>query len=205
MYFMTEVYKQVQETALSTLYIILFIKFLREYSSEREVRITFYLLVTAYIVIIMADVVTITLLYMDWFLPRMMILTFSSSLKLRIELLVLNRLTRFGQHESIAGNNLESGGTDQAMLKATSSPVITPGDQTPSPFSEQSADSMEPILGRKREVSIWNVDGPACPFPMRPSEPSEIIGNEDEIRENNNSIDFLERQYLGPLKEQDMV
>jgi hypothetical protein len=153
----------------------------------------------------MTDVVTLTLLYMNWYLPRMMILTFTSALKLRIELLVLNRLSRFGQRESIAGNNIVSGGTDEAMLKATNSPVITPGDQPVSPFSEESVDSIEPILARKREVSIWNVDGPACPVPMRHGGPSDKKEGDEEIRQSRDSIDDLERQYLGPLKSRESV
>jgi hypothetical protein len=166
------------------------------------------MLIAAYIVVIMADVLTVSLLYLHWFLPRMMVLTFTCALKLRIELLVLNRLSRFGKRDSIAGNNLASGGTDESMIKpasAPSTPMINPGDESVSPFGHPSAGSMEPVLGRKREVSIWNVDGPACPIPMRLGGSSEINAAEGKLPESRDSIDDLEKQYLGPFKDDDLV
>jgi hypothetical protein len=137
----------------------------------------------------------------------MMVLTFTCALKLRIELLVLNRLSRFGKRDSLAGNNLAAGGTDEATAKSACSlcsTMVASGVEPASPSSQRSADSVAPILGRKREVSIWNVDGPACPIPMRPGK-SESSAAKEKFRESKDSIDDLERKYLGPFKDDDMV
>lgn len=172
-----------QELFLSTLYTYLYWKLFRDETSKSEMRTTFYLLISAQFVILATDVVLSALLYTHIFIPRMMILPFTSALKIRIELLVLNRLADFGQHnESITRD----------LLEAPSPSVGTSQIQTKSATLQ-----FEETWGRRQEVSIWNADGPACPEIIRPAEVSKGFARGGVAEIDRDSIEDLERRYLG--------
>ncbi|KAE9985465.1 hypothetical protein EG328_007457 [Venturia inaequalis] len=174
-----------QEFFLSTLYTYLYWKLFRDETSKKEMQTTFYLLIAAQLVILCTDVVLSALLYTSTFIPRMMILPLTSALKIRIELLVLNRLAGFGQHnESITRDLLEAPSTGAV---ASSSP---PDDKT-------AIVQVEERWERRQEVSIWNADGPACPEIIRPAEVSRGPARGSVAHSDRDSIDDLERQYLG--------
>jgi len=89
----------VQEIVLSSLYIYLFVQFVRERGSEQsqEIKTTFRLLIAAQVIIIVLDVIISALLYFEFYLARKIVFTFIYAVKLKIEFLVLNCLVSFAQ------------------------------------------------------------------------------------------------------------
>lgn len=174
-----------QEFFLSTLYTYLYWKLFRDETSKKEMRTTFYLLIAAQLAILSNDIVLSALLYCSVFIPRMMILPFTSALKIRIELLVLNRLADFGQH---------NGSITRDLLEAPSTGAATSSSQ---PETKTAVLQVEETWERRQEISIWNADGPACPEIIRPAEASKGMVRGGLDQGDRDSIDDLERQYLG--------
>lgn len=172
-----------QEFFLSTLYTYLYWKLFRDESSKKEMKTTFHLLIAAQFTILATDVVLSILLYTHIFIPRMMILPYTSALKIRVELLVLNRLADFGQHsESITRDLLQAPST---------------GAETSQSRTKTATSRVEETWERRQEVSIWNAVGPACPEIIRPAEVSRCLARGGVAQAERDSIEDLERQYLG--------
>ncbi|TLD18337.1 2-oxoisovalerate dehydrogenase subunit beta [Venturia nashicola] len=174
-----------QEFFLSTLYTYLYWKLFRDETSKKEMQTTFYLLIVAQFIILSADVVLSTLLYTSIFVARMMILPLTSALKIRIELLVLNRLAGFGQHKESITQDLLRASSTGATISTSEAQDKTVVLQT------------EETWKRRQEVSIWNVDGPACPEIIRPAEVSKALARRGGSEGDRDIIEDLERLYLG--------
>jgi hypothetical protein len=136
----TEVAFSVQETALSTYYIYLFLQFTKDSRGEIATERTLSLLFCAESVILSVDVVLNVLLYKRLYLPRAMIQAFSSMLKLKIEYIVLNSLVDFAESRSrmasrIAGSQSwhsnrtdieqSSSGLNEASASLSTSPTLS--------------------------------------------------------------------------------
>jgi hypothetical protein len=87
------------EIVLSALYVILFIRFMKHTggSSDPSMKRTFYLLIAAEVFVVIVDVIGITLWYMDLYLLRLAVVPLISALKLKVEFMILNRLTGIGK------------------------------------------------------------------------------------------------------------
>ncbi|QDS71780.1 hypothetical protein FKW77_009331 [Venturia effusa] len=173
-----------QEFFLSTLYTYLYWKLFRDASLKKEMTTTFCLLVCAQFAILATDIVLSVLLYRHLFLPRLMILPFTSALKIRIELLVLSRLADSGQH-------------NEAIITRDLLQALSTGAATPQSPTKMSGSQIEEKWERRQEVSIWNADGPACPEIIRPPEVSQGLARAGIALTDRDSIENLERQYLG--------
>jgi hypothetical protein len=162
----------IQEISLSSLYIYLFIRFMRQGGSHstQEAVGMFYFLIIIEGLVIMSDALLNTLVYLHTYSARRMILAFTYAFKLRIELIVLNRIRRF---RLVRQAQLEEGVGGESGLGSTVTEV--------SPFHLQSrattcirqvcldkrSDSIGPDLGgpniaggralnavREREISV---------------------------------------------------
>lgn len=101
-----EVVSSAQETAIATLYIYLFVRFTKDSIREPGTRMALRLLIVAECVVISTDIVLCVLLYLKLYLPRMMIQSWISVMKLQIEFVMLNSLMKFSQRRA---NRLELG------------------------------------------------------------------------------------------------
>lgn len=89
----TDVVFTVHEIVLSSMYIYFFYQFARGGSLEPRDRATLMLLVIAQIVILLSDAATTVLIYIHFYVLRMALLPFTYAVKLRLEFVVLNRLS----------------------------------------------------------------------------------------------------------------
>ncbi|RDI84993.1 hypothetical protein Vi05172_g4917 [Venturia inaequalis] len=89
----TDIVFSVQEIVLSSVYIYFFYQFARGGSLEPRDRATLTLLVIAQMVIILSDAATTVLIYIHFYILRMALLPFTYAVKLRLEFVVLNRLS----------------------------------------------------------------------------------------------------------------
>jgi hypothetical protein len=89
----------IEETILSSLYIYLFFKFMRESTSETRTRMKsfFYLLILAQVFIFICDVILTTLAYVRLDLLTSIAIPFIYTVKLKAEFMVLNRLVSFAR------------------------------------------------------------------------------------------------------------
>jgi hypothetical protein len=83
----------VQEVVLSTMFIYLFFRYARAGSLEPRDKAASVFLISVQLVILISDVAMITLICVRYNLLRTMLVPFTFALKLRLEFLVLNRLT----------------------------------------------------------------------------------------------------------------
>jgi hypothetical protein len=111
----------IEETLLSSLYIYLFFKFMRDSTPEMRMRMKsfFYLLVLAQVFIFICDVILTTLAYVRLDLLTSIAIPFIYTVKLKAEFVVLNRLVRFARtgvelQEISAATNVESTGESAA-------------------------------------------------------------------------------------------
>jgi hypothetical protein len=118
-----EIAFSVQETVLASLYIYLFLKFTADSRHEPETKRTLYLLIAAEIMVLSTDIVLNVLLYTKIYLPRAMLQSFMSMLKLKIEFIVLNALIKFANAKS-------NRGLPDVWLEPMQSP-ISPSDKLP--------------------------------------------------------------------------
>ena len=91
---------QVQEAALATLYIYLFIQFTKDSINERTTRKALVLLLVAEFMVLSTDILLCILLYLKYYLPRQMIQTWIALLKLQVEFVILNSLQKFSQRHA---------------------------------------------------------------------------------------------------------
>jgi hypothetical protein len=89
-----EIIFSVQEVILSSLYIYFIIRLVKQGGSQgsKTLKRTCYLLITAEVIIFVCDITVNVLLYLNFYVPRKIILPFIYAIKLQIEFLVLNRL-----------------------------------------------------------------------------------------------------------------
>jgi hypothetical protein len=87
----------IEETILSSLYIYLFFRFMRQTTSDARMTSMFYLLIMAQVFLIICDAALITLGYVGMDLAKLIVIPFTYTLKLKVEFVVLNRLVRFAR------------------------------------------------------------------------------------------------------------
>jgi hypothetical protein len=191
-----EIIFSVQEIILSSLYIYLFIRFVRQGGAKgvRSLKRTFYLLILAEVVIVVCDVALNVLLYYGWYLARRTILAFVYALKLQIEFLVLNRLARSRQAGEAQWQDL---GVDVGARTALPElRTSTHEDEKSSPLSSPakypeafSATSTGPSMNEEKPIIISEDTG----YLFKRGSQS---GGKMHCVERN-SIEELERRYLG--------
>jgi hypothetical protein len=112
----TEVAFVVQEIALTTLYIYLFLRATRERRHEMATRNVLIQLFVAEFVVLSTDVIVTVLLYAGFYMPRSIIHSFASVLKLKIEFAVLNSLRSYSKSQMARQGNLDWLGPDEAAV-----------------------------------------------------------------------------------------
>lgn len=103
----TEIAFTVQETLITTLYVYLFLVYTKDRRREPETKLILWQLFAAEFVVFSTDIILNVLLYTENYLPRQIIQSFASVLKLRIEFAVLNSLIRYSQSKSSQQMNLD--------------------------------------------------------------------------------------------------
>lgn len=179
---MFEIVFVVQEITLSTLYIVLFRRFVREHNHS-----TFSLLIVAQGVILLCDVPLLVLLYLDYFLPRMMILCFTYALKTRIEFLVLNRLRKgarnaLTRHLAIYGDEWDSESPPRLDVEEASAN---------STISDQPCEQFE--ITKSRSASYHSTRVISLPG-------DRIVLQQHNGDRERDSLHKLERRYLGAFR-----
>jgi hypothetical protein len=178
------------EIALSTLYVFLFIRFMCQStgSGNMNIRRTLYLLVGAEIVVLVTDVIGITLWYMGLYLLRLALLPFLYSIKLKVEFMILNRLTGIGKRKSELRNITlsvhEVGGemevtSPSTFLSATPTLTMDTGLGIELGFNEDDTRGKTTPTNSIDEITA-NVEGSGSP-------------------EERESFDEMERRYLGRM------
>jgi len=178
------------EIALSTLYVFLFIRFMRQSSSSGNVhmRRTLYLLVGAEIVVLVTDVIGIALWYTGLYLLRLALLPFLYSLKLKVEFMILNRLTGIGKRKSELRNI-----TLSVHEEALETEVISPSTF----LSAAPTLTMDTGLGIGLELNEDESRGKTTPT----NSIEEITTNAEGsgTPDDKESFDEMERRYLGRM------
>ncbi|TID22856.1 Drug resistance protein [Venturia nashicola] len=90
----------IQETIITTLYVYLFLLYTKDRRQEPETKKVMWQLFFAESVVFSTDIIMNVLLYTEYYLPRQIIQSFVSVLKLRIEFAVLNSLINYSQSKS---------------------------------------------------------------------------------------------------------
>ncbi|RDI88183.1 hypothetical protein Vi05172_g1813 [Venturia inaequalis] len=187
------------EILLSSLYVFLFIRFMRQSAgaADPHMRRTFYFLVVAEAFVVIMDLVGITLWYMDLYLLRLAVLPLTTALKLKVEFLILNRLTSIGKKK----NELRS-----ITVSAHDEEMENSELQMASPCTFQSE-----ALTLKVEEKGLGTD-----IDMREDRRKGKKTPTDSIREvgtsaasgdgaESESLDEMERRYLGKFDGSNMV
>jgi hypothetical protein len=92
----------IQEILLSSLYIYLFIRFMRAGESQvsNHTRQTLKLLILAELTVFLCDIALNILLYLQLYAARRIVFTFIYAVKVKVEFLVLNRLAKMTPQNS---------------------------------------------------------------------------------------------------------
>jgi hypothetical protein len=158
----------IEEILLASLYVFFFIHFLKDSSKDYDLKKkTFYLLCTAQAIIISCDIVIVVITYRRLRLVRTAIYPFLYALKLEYEFMVLNYLVKFCQRREQDVNNF----MDLEGSKDTR--------------AEEKRDW---------ELGISNTSAVVASLPL----PAAFsIDSTDEIPPAKESMDEMERRYLG--------
>lgn len=116
--YFTPIFFTVQETFLSSLYIYLFIKFMRHNSYGSRTRSMFKFLLFAELIVVCFDVAMVTLNSLRYEIAKAILTPFFYASKLEIEFMVLNRLMNFRQKDG------ELQCSDQGALGGGSAPAV---------------------------------------------------------------------------------
>jgi hypothetical protein len=183
-----EVIFAVQEFVLASLYIFFFARFFKDGNSEdaKHVKNVFLLLCGTEIIIVATDAILLTLVYTDLLTAKFTIHGFVYAIKLEIEFVVLNHLTQFGQRREGHLRDLEenSGLSSLDMQKEPSGQILVGGDPS----------------SKKRDLSLGNSESPTGRNPYLSSGSGAITVDEEIQNERSNSMDEMERRYLGRVK-----
>jgi hypothetical protein len=178
----TPMFFTTQESFLSSLYIYLFIRFMRQSAHDVRTKSMFRFLIIAEITVVLFDVMMITFNSLHFEVLKTILTPFFYSCKLKVEFMVLNRLMGFRQKELL---HISSGTSGAAAVNRPASLGVGPST------SSSSADSLP---GREYNNQGAN-DITAASIPV-----VDIVKSGSE-----SSIERLERQYLGrPGKEENV-
>lgn len=104
--FCLEVLFVLQENGLALLYIYAFTNFVGGWRTEPEARAVLKKLVLAELLVFCTDVVPLSLLYAQAYVPREAINPFTYAVKLKLEFLILNELVRYSKvHQTAAAED----------------------------------------------------------------------------------------------------
>lgn len=149
--FSMEIVFSVQETAIASLYIYLFLQFTADSRHEPETKRTLYLLIAAECMVLSTDIVLNVLLYTKIYIPRAMLQSFMSMLKLKIEFIVLNALVKYAHAKA-----------NRALPDLWLAPMQipdSPSDKVANALSrEDTAVANSPVtaIGRDRGDNAWS-------------------------------------------------
>jgi hypothetical protein len=180
-------------------------------TSNKRVRSTFYLLILTEVLSLLCDLVSIVLLYTRFFLARTAIESLIYVIKLKIEFVVLNRLTRLVKHNANLQQSPFSLSTEEDSAPGrhslfqgfteTFSPIVTLDERTT--VSESQKTSAQQIESSSK--SLVKRSPKTLAFITR----SPIVDEEptDDITRQASSASMfsLERQYLGRFSEGNQV
>lgn len=176
-------------------------------TSNPRLRSTLYLLIFAEVLSLCCDLVSLTLVYEKLFLARMAIESLIYVIKLKIEFVVLNRLTRLVKHHANLLPSLSSITTKEDSNKGsqslfrgfteTFSPLTTLEERKKAPESRKS--SLQPSQSSPKPLVGCSTKTPA--FITR----SALVDDESDdgiiLLTSTDSMVALERQYLGRFDE----
>ena len=175
--YFTPIFFTVQETLLSSLYVYLFIKFMRHNHYGARTQSMFSFLVFAEIVVICFDVAMVTLNSLKYEIAKTILTPFFYASKLKIEFLVLNRLMEFKQ------------GNGELEYSCPFSEEVSPSPGSSSLPSTDRDSSTQHVS----EVSCGSEKaGKGLSTATREVLPSPVVESRDV-----DEISRLERQYLG--------
>jgi hypothetical protein len=163
-----------QEAILSSLYIYLFLRFMRQSSSlDLETRSMFFFLIATQVFIVLVDTGLILLIAYHVEILKLLLTPLLYATKLLLEYLVLNRLVRFGQRDHELRRFTASGAAQVSVVDGGSAGSV-------SSVGSVSVDP-EPDLTQSREEDIEG------------SAPRTNYGLDEE----RGSFDAFEKRYLG--------
>jgi hypothetical protein len=142
----TEIAFTVQETLITTLYVYLFLAYTKDRKKEPATRSILWQLFLAEFVVFSTDIILNVLLYTENYLPRQMIQSFATLVKLKIEFVVLNSLINYSQSKSSQQMDLNWAGGAETFASPTES----------NPESHISATEKQPRSRLAAEE--WNIE-----------------------------------------------
>ncbi|KAF2096804.1 hypothetical protein NA57DRAFT_78396 [Rhizodiscina lignyota] len=192
----------VQEFAISSLYLFLFRKFHHDEPIVKGRTLsTFLLLILAEMIVLLCDILMLVGLYAHYYVPRMMIQTFTYALKARIEFLVLNRLAQRGSRSSITPN-IETESDEDGSRKTTQSTSSWGSRFASRSTSEQKSGASTRSLSIQKGVMAES-KAPITDLPLflcydaepRLKSTGSVAGHAKS--HDGDSLQSLERLYLG--------
>ncbi|KAF2434398.1 hypothetical protein EJ08DRAFT_693437 [Tothia fuscella] len=184
----TPIFFSVQETFLSSLYVYLFIRFMRHsYSSRTKSMFRFLILGEA--VVIFFDILMITLNSLHYEVLKTVLTPFFYAAKLKVEFMVLNRLMGFRQRED-------------ALLRISSTSGVDQGDR---PRENSVCYDAGPALDSLDSDGF--PDGGDDAITAVPTSTGEYL-QEHAKQDNETSSDeirYLERRHLGRNRKEEDV
>lgn len=185
------------EILLSSIYVYLFIRFMRQSTgaAHPHMKRTFYFLVLAETFVVIMDVIGITLWYLDLYLLRLAVLPFTTALKLKVEFLILNRLTEIGKRK----NELRSITVSTHDQENEEAPVA-------SPCTSQSEATTLRVEEKRLGIEVGTRDD-GLGVGKAPAKTIREVGTTAASRdgEDRESLDEMERRYLGRFGGSSMV
>jgi hypothetical protein len=176
-----------QETFISSLYVYLFFRFLKQNSYNARTKSMFRFLILAEIFIICLDTVTVTLNSLRFEIATAILTPFFYASKLKVEFLVLNRLKGFRQNEnSMLSINSTGCGVNEARQQGSVDPQ-SPGTASSPLKTPDSGFHNQKVVDLSNKLA----DNANCFQSENGSSPDDIAS--------------LERHYLGRFKTNENV
>jgi hypothetical protein len=177
--FFTPIFFSVQETFLSSLYVFLFMRFMRHVSHRTRTKSMFRFLIAGEVVIVCFDMAMVTLNSLHYEIAKTILTPFFYASKLKIEFMVLNRLMVFRQ------NTGELLYMDSDVCNGAGSP------SSESRGTEMNEES--PTTRWASDVMVCNIKAGESRLINALEAQDRYVGEEREL----DDISRLERQYLG--------
>jgi hypothetical protein len=180
--YFTPIFFTVQETSISSLYVYLFIKFMRHNYYGGRTRSMFHFLMFAEFVVICFDTAMVTLNSLKYEIAKAILTPFFYASKLKIEFMVLNKLMEFRNRN----HELDSAGTD------VFGPQASPGSGS---RGLSSTDRSSTLQAKSEGTGNHAKTTPALSMTRE-----EVVANTPAVPTEMDEISQLENQYLGRSK-----
>lgn len=182
------------EIILSSLYVYLFVRFMRQDTGAVDalMKRTFYFLIAAESFVVIMDVIGKSLWYMDLYLLRLAVLPFITALKLKVEFMILNRLTGIGKRKNKLRNVTVSVHEEREGVQVMSPHTF----QSEAPTSRMEENRLGIVVDVRKD-GLENEKVPA----------DSARGLEASIGsgEHRGSLDEMDSRYLGRFGRSDIV